>query len=381
MSEALITCPSCGHRFAVSDALSAQLKGEIETHLKSEFEARLARAVTQAEARVREEAAPEMKLLKDQLAEARRKAAEAQQAELELRKKAQALEDRSRELDLEVARKLDAEKNRLEQGIRKAVSEEQSLKLKEKDKQIEELRALVEEMKRKSEQGSQERQGEVLELDIESVLAARFPADEIKAVKKGARGADLIQIVRNEALQSCGSIVWEAKNAKNWQPAWIAKLKDDQREAGAGLAVLVSTALPDGIRGFGCLDGVWVADLASYPALAVALRQQLIEITRARAISTGVSAKMEALYNYLSGHEFRHRVEAIVEAFTNMQAQLQRERRAMEKQWAEREKQIERVIASTTGMYGALAGIIGRSLPAIPALELEDTKLLEDNDA
>lgn len=188
-------------------------------------------------------------------------------------------------------------------------------------------------------------------------------------------------MVRNDALEPCGAIVWEAKNAKNWAPAWIAKLKEDQREAGAPLAVLVTTALPDGVRGFGCLDGIWVADLASYPTLAVALRRQLIEISRARAVSTGVSAKMELLYNYLSGHEFRHRVEAIVEAFTAMQAQLARERRAMEKQWAEREKQLDRAIASTTGMYGALAGIIGQSLPAIPALELDDVRLLENDGA
>ncbi|EQD34176.1 hypothetical protein B2A_12775, partial [mine drainage metagenome] len=174
--------------------------------------------------------------------------------------------------------------------------------------------------------------GEVLELDLESVLIAKFPGDEIKAVKNGVRGADLIQVVRNNALQPCGTIVWEAKNAKNWSSAWIAKLKDDQRAARAGLAVLVSTTLPAAIRGFGCLDGVWVSDLASYPALAIALREQLIEVVRARVVSTGVNAKMELLYGYLSGHEFRNRIEAIVEAFTAMQAQIARERRAMEKQ-------------------------------------------------
>ena len=458
MTETLISCPDCGHRFAVSEILSAQLREEIEAHLRSEHEAQLRRAiertranvletctqemadlkaqlaeksnsvelvqaeqlalrrrareleeenrtltervraeveqalreeeearlraaVVQAEARARNQSEQELKLLQEQCAGQQQKLTQAQEAELALRKEKAALEERQRELDLEVARKLDAEKRHLEENIRRTVSEEHTLKLKEKEKQIEGLRQALEDARRKSEQGSQETQGEVLELDLESVLAARFPADEIKAVKKGARGADLIQVVRNVALEPCGTIIWEAKNARNWSAAWIAKLKDDQREAGAGLAVLVSTALPDGIRGFGFLDGVWVADLVSYPAVAVALRQQLVEVVRARAITTGVSAKMELLYNYLSGHEFRHRVEAIVETFTAMQAQLARERRAMEKQWAEREKQIERVITSTTGMYGALVGIMGQGLPAFPALELDEPRLLEDHDA
>jgi hypothetical protein len=191
----------------------------------------------------------------------------------------------------------------------------------------------------------------------------------------------VVQTVKNKSLQPCGSIVWEAKNAKSWSNGWLEKLKDDQREAGAILAVLVSMTLPKGLYGFACLDGVWVADRTSYLALAAALRQQLIEVARVRVASTGASAKMEALYNYLSGHEFRQRVEAIVEAFTAMQSQLTREKRAMEKQWAEREKQIERVMTSTTSMYGALAGLIGQSLPAITALELDETKLLEGDDA
>lgn len=367
MDEILITCPQCGHQFPLNDALAAQLKARLD----AEHRARLEAAVREAESRARKAAALEKQQLEAHLAEQREKLEQAQRAELELRQKAETLETRARELDLELARRLDAKKAEWEARLREALGAEQDLKLKEKEKQIEDLRRVIDDLKRRSEQGSQERQGEVLELDIESVLAARFPADEIRPVKKGARGADVVQIVRNESLAECGAIVWEAKNAKNWQPAWIGKLKDDQREAGAALAVLVATALPEGVRGFGCVDGVWVADLATYPALGAVLRAQLIEVARARAVSTGVSAKMEALYGYLTGHEFRHRVEAIVEAFSSMQQQLARERRAMEKQWAEREKQIDRVITSTTAMYGALARIVGSSLPTIPALALE----------
>ncbi|EQD76967.1 hypothetical protein B1B_01337 [mine drainage metagenome] len=457
MTEIIISCPNCSHRFAISEALSAKLEHEIETRLQSEHGAQLQRAVTQArasvqeksamevadlkaqlaeratsvermqaeelalrhkarqleeenrtlaervrgeveeqlrkeedarinaavirmEAKIRTQSEQELQLLQNQLASQQQRLNQAQSAELMLRKEKTAMEERQRELDLEVARKLDEEKQRLDASIRKAVNEEQVLKLKEKDKLIEGLRDALENAHRKSQQGSQETQGEVLELDLESVLIAKFPGDEIKAVKNGVRGADLIQVVRNNALQPCGTIVWEAKNAKNWSSAWIAKLKDDQRAARAGLAVLVSTTLPAAIRGFGCLDGVWVSDLASYPALAIALREQLIEVVRARVVSTGVNAKMELLYGYLSGHEFRNRIEAIVEAFTAMQAQIARERRAMEKQWAERAKQVERVISSTAGMYGALSGIVDQSLPAIHALELEGPELLEGHD-
>jgi len=348
-----------------------RIRLELEDTLRRENEARVQMLLEEATNRARSETALELRLANEQLAEERRKLAEAQCNELALRQQAAALEERARALDLEVARKLAEEKQTLEESIRRTAAEEQALKLAEKDKQVEDLKKLVDEMKRKSEQGSQEAQGEVLELDIQTVLSARFPTDEIREVKKGARGADLVQVVRNDVLTECGSIVWEAKNAKNWQPAWIDKLKDDQREAGAALAVLVTASLPPEVRGFGFHDGVWVTDLACYPALALALRHQLIEAARARVVATGVGAKMEALYQYLSGHEFRHRVEAIVEAFTGMQAQLAREKRAMAKQWAEREKQIERVIASTTGMYGALAGIIGSGLPSIPALEMD----------
>jgi hypothetical protein len=448
MTEALITCPSCGHRFPVSEALSAQIRGELEARLRADHEARLARAVgeaerrargaqelelqdlrartaeaadkarqaesrelelrkraraleeqqrvqaeairaeveaalraeaaervqaaaAQAEARVREQAALELERLREDLAAQRAKAQQAQQAELELRREKTALEERARELDLEVARRLETEKQRLEEGIRKAAAAEQDLRLKEKEKQIADLRQALEDAKRRSELGSQELQGEVLELDIQAELERQFPHDRIEPVLKGARGADIIQRVRDGRLEDCGAIVWETKNTKHWQPAWLDKLKADQRAAGGSMAVLVSVALPEGIQGFGRIDGVWVADLKSWPALALALREQLVQVAFARAASEGKQEKMELLYRYLAGDEFRQRVETIVEAFVALQGQVQKERRAMERHWAEREKQLQRVIGSTSGMYGALQGIVGAGLAAIPALELD----------
>ena len=311
---------------------------------------------------MRADFAVEKQFLEGQLAEERRRCQEAQQAELELRKEKEVVEARGRELDLEVARRVDGEKLRLAQ--------QQDLKLKEKDKLIEDLRTALEDAKRKSEQGSQERQGEVLEIDIETELARRFPQDTILPVAKGARGADLVHEVRDRALRVCGTIVWEIKNTRHWQPAWIDKLKADQRAIGANLAVLVSTALPDSVVEFGRLDGVWVAGLRAWPALAVALREQLIEVAFAHGATEGKSEKMELLYHYLAGDQFRRRIEATVEAFTALQRGLDGERRAMERIWKEREKQIDRVLANTAGMYGEVRGILGQSMPPVLALEL-----------
>jgi hypothetical protein len=363
MNTAMITCPNCGTEIALSEALHEQFRHENE--------ARLAALAGRAEQKARADFVLEKQLLEAQLAEERRKRETSQQAELELRKEKGALEDRARELDLEVTRRVDSEKQRLEEALRRGFAEQQDLKLKEKDKLIDDLRNSLEEARRKSEQGSQQRQGEVLEIDVEAELGRRFPHDLIAAVAKGARGADLVHEVRDAALRSCGTIVWETKNTRHWHAGWLDKLKEDQRATGANLAVIVSTALPDGIVEFGRIDGVWVAGLRAWPALAVALREQLIEVAFAHAAADGKHEKMELLYRYLSGDQFRRRIEATVEAFAALQSGLNRERTAMERLWKEREKQIERVLANTAGMYGEVRGIVGSTVPRVPALELD----------
>lgn len=370
MTMSTIQCPTCGATVPLTEALVAQVRTTVETDVKRQFEAQLQSAIKQAESRAKEQSAQDVKLLREQLAEQERKTREAQAAELALRKEKAALEARARELDLEVARKVDAEKQKLEEQIRKLAADEQALKLKEKDKQIEDLKALLEEARRKSEQGSQERQGEVLELDLETVLTRTFPQDEIRPVPKGMKGADVIQTVRDGSLRPCGTIIWETKNTKGWSPGWLVKLKDDQRTVGASVAVLVSVTLPNDVRTFALVDGVWVTSLSCYLPLAVALREQLLRVAFAQAAAQGMSEKMEALYRYLSGDEFRHRVEALVETFGAMRTQLAKERTAMEKLWAERAKQIERLVTNTVGMYGAIRGAIGGQLPEIPALDV-----------
>ncbi len=348
--------------------LEAQVEQEVRERLEAAVEARLAERLAEVETRAEED----KRLLQEQLETQRRKVEEAQKTELELRREKVRLEQRAQEMDLEVQRRLDKEKKRLEATLREHLSEEQALKLKEKEKQIDDLRQALEAAKRRSELGSQELQGEVLELDIQTALERQFPRDTIEPVPKGIRGADIIQTVHNDRQEACGAIVWETKNTRNWQAAWLDKLKQDQRAVGGSLAVIVSAVVPEGIAGFGRVDGVWVSDLKSWRALAGVLREQLIQVHFARAASEGQGEKMELLYQYLAGDEFRQRVETIVEAFEAMQAQIQKERRAMERHWSEREKQLQRVIGSTTGMYGALQGIVGSGMQAIPALEFDE---------
>jgi len=358
--------------------LAERTRLEVEEKLRAENDAKSKALIAQAEAHARQQGALELEQVKQQLAEQQARTQQAQKRELELARESAELKLKQQELDLELERRLATARAEDEKRLRQLIGEEQSLKLAERDKQIEDMKKVIDDLQRKSQQGSQELQGEVLgELDIQAALERQFPHDLIRPVPKGMTGADLLQEVRDAALVVCGQIIWEVKNTKHWQPTWLDKLKADQRQAGAALAILVSTALPEGMRGFGQVNGVWVSDLAHYPMLAVALRDQLQQVAFARAAGQGKNEKMEMLYQYLAGDDFRHKVEAIVEAFTALREQLDKERRAMHRQWAEREKQIERVILSTTGMYGALQGIIGQGLAAIPALELDAPALLE----
>ncbi len=379
MSQSVqIQCPECGAEFPLSDAITAQLQGKLEQQLRSTHQAQLQQQIKQAEQRAEQAFTLKLQDLSNQLQEQEQKIRQTQAAELALRKEKRELEARQQELDLELQRRLDTERRTLEIQLLERFSLEHDLKLKEKEKQINDLREALSDAKRKSEQGSQEMQGEVLELDIESLLRHQFPFDQIKPVPKGTRGADLVQEVVEASLDVvCGAIIWEIKNTKHWSASWLQKLKDDQRACGANIAVLVSVALPDDIKGFGLVEGVWVSDLRSYSALALVLRQQLVQLAYARSAQSGKQEKMELMYQYLVGDEFRQRVEGIVEAFQQMKDQLERERRAFNKQWQEREKLLERVILNTSGLYGDIRGIAGSGVQPVASLELDNDFLLD----
>ncbi len=296
------------------------------------------------------------------------KLAEAQKAQAELIKKQRELDDAKRELELTVEKRVQAGLTEVRSQARLEAEEGLKLKVMEKDQTIASMQKKIEELKQKAEQGSQQLQGEVQELELENLLRAKFPFDTIEPVPKGEFGGDALQRVVSPAGQPSGTILWESKRTKNWSDAWLAKLRDDQRTAKAEVAVLVSQVLPKGVEAFDVVDGVWVTSPRAALPVATILRHTLLQVSMARQVSEGQQTKTEMVYQYLTGPRFRHRVEAIVEAFSSMQEDLDKERKAIMKQWAKREEQIERVMGATVGMYGDLQGIAGKSLQEIEGL-------------
>jgi hypothetical protein len=340
------------------------------------------RALEKERSKIREEAVAqtlgkhqlELGDLKTQLDERTNQLQEAHQQELALRKRQRELEDRERSLSLDMERRLDEERAKIRDEVLAKAAEEHHLRDRDKDKQLEDMRRQIEELKRKAEQGSQQAQGEVQELELEDVLRSTFRFDDIEPVAKGVRGADVLQRISSSPGKPCGSILWESKRTKAWSDGWVQKLKDDLREAKADVGIIVTSNMPKGMNHIGCVDGVWVVDFPSAAGLGMALRAGILQLAHAQNALAGKGEKMELIYKYLSGPEFRHRVEAIVEAFVSMKDDLDSEKRAMERTWAKREKQIQRVVHNTSGMYGDLQGLIGTSLPPIQSLELSFEK-------
>ena len=272
--------------------------------------------------------------------------------------------------DIEMKKKLLESEETIRNEARRKAEEDHELKDTEKEKLINDLKKSLEDAQKKATQGSQQTQGESLELTLETKLRQEFPNDEISEVKKGVRGADITQLVVDKLNRKCGSILWESKNAK-WSDTWIEKLKEDQRQAKADLAVLVSVNLPEGINTFNFVKGVWICSWTSFIPLALALRFNLINIYFEKQNAVGVDEKMKVLYEYLTGNEFKHRVEGIVEAFGTLQDDIEREKRWFSAKWARQEKQIRKVMDHTHGMYGDLQALVGKPLPEIKSLELD----------
>lgn len=324
----------------------------------------------EASKKIKEEMGTEVLSLRAEIDAKDERLQQAQALEVELRKQKSSLEDRTRSLELEVIRKVDEAKSKIYEEALKKANEDNVLKDREQEKLVHDLTTQVEILKKKIEQGSQQTQGEILELVLEDILGSAFPVDNIGPVPKGIKGADVIQTINNSVGQNCGSIIWESKRTKNWSDSWIDKLKEDQREVGAEIAILLTTVLPKNLKNFGVINGIWVTDYSSLIGLATSIRLNLIQVASIKQSIVGQNEKMEAMYHYFSGPEFKQKVEAIVEAFVAMQKDLNAEKRAMEKIWSKREKQIDRVIKNTIRMYGDLQGIVGTALPQIKILEL-----------
>ncbi|UPJ49635.1 DUF2130 domain-containing protein [Bradyrhizobium sp. 200] len=413
MTEPTITCPSCSTEIKLTESLAAPLVRAT----REEYQAKLSRKeadvakreaalrtelgqIEEARRSIEDQVAEKLKAARTAIAaeEAKRaqvaaaadlesksrevadlqallgqrdaKLQEAQKAQAELLRKQRELDDAKRELDLTVEKRVQESVNEIRLKAKTEAEEGLKLKVAEKEHQIASMQRQIDDLKRRAEQGSQQLQGEVLELQLEATLRSHFPWDTIEPVCKGEFGGDVTQRVHGTLGQACGSILWETKRTKNWTDGWLAKLRADQRASGAEIAILVSSALPKEIETFGSIDGIWITDVQFAIPLAVALRQSLIEISCVRHAQEGQETKMQLVYQYLTGPKFKHRVEAIVEKFSDMQADLDRERKSMMRLWAKREAQIHGVIESTVGMYGDLQGIAGKALQEIEGLQV-----------
>ncbi|MBN8765635.1 MAG: DUF2130 domain-containing protein [Thiobacillus sp.] len=349
----------------VADQVAAQLKAERARIIVEESKKAKLASAAELENKVRE-----LGDLQEVLKARDEKLAEAQKAQVELIKKQRELDDAKRELDLTVEKRVQEGLDATRLKAKKEAEDEQRLKVMEKEQTIAAMQKQIEDLKRRAEQGSQQLQGEVQELELENLLRTKFPFDSIDPVPKGEYGGDVLHRVVGTGGQTGGTILWEFKRTKNWSDAWLVKLRDDQRTAKAEIAVIVSQILPKGVETFEMVEGVWVTHPRAALPVAMILRQSLLELALARQTTEGQQTKTEMVYQYLTGPRFRQRVEAIVEAFSTMQEDLDKERKAIMKQWAKREEQIMRVMGATVGMYGDLQGIAGKSLQEIEGLEL-----------
>jgi hypothetical protein len=412
-----VTCPSCQSEIELTEVLRNQIEEQVRQELvestraqtaalnesrrridiekqklleaQSEFDARLVREVNLHRAKILEQARGEVAL--QMTAEMRDKEARlhevmqqlhiAQASELALRKRERELDAKHQELELRVARQIDSERTKIRSEVTEQIHEQHQLKDAEKDKKISDLAAKIKDLQRKVEQGSQQLQGEVQELALEQLLEAAFPSDRIESVGKGVNGGDNVQRVQNNAGAICGSILWESKRTKNWSNTWLSKARDDQRAARTDCVVIVTEALPEGVRNFEKIEGVWVCSWSTAKALATALRFGLLEVGKARIAMQDQHEKTELVYNYLTGTEFQQRVTGVVEALISMQVDLDSEKRSTKRLWSKREKQILRAVGNLASFYGDLQGFIGTSLPTIegldvPKIECDDRPLI-----
>ncbi len=413
MTEPTVTCPACRTEIKLTESLAAPLIEDT----RRQYEQQLARKETEVagrEAAIRDQQA-QIAVAKDSInaevsakldeergriaaAEARKakrlvaidferkineiaelnevlrqrdtKLAEAQRAQADLIKKQRELDDAKREMNLTIQKRVQGELGVVREKAKQEAEDALILRVREKEEQIAAMQRKIEDLKRKAEQGSQQLQGEVQELELEALLRQKFPRDLLEPVPKGEFGGDMIQRVVGPTGQICGAILWEAKRTKNWSDGWLAKLRADQRLAKADMALIVSQSLPRGLRTFDRISGVWVTAPRCAVAVAVALRETLIAVSAARLASEGQQTKMELVYKYLTGPRFRQRIEAVVERVADMQGDLDRERKTMMRLWSKREEQIRGVVESTARLYGDLQGIAGRTLLEIEGLEL-----------
>ncbi len=416
-NETQITCPNCGTQIDVNDILKHQIEDslrkeylakeaaskklieqkeaqltrereafleqrkneeeEFQNLLNTKLKKELALKESKLKDKLQAENLEQFKLLNEELQEKSEKIKELNKSKAEIEKLKREKDELKEAIEAEAQRILNQKIAEEKIKIQKAIDESHELKIKEYEKQLADQKKLMEEMKRKHEQGSMQLQGEVQELAIEEWLAANFPLDTIGEIKKGARGADCVQIVNTREYQNCGTIYYESKRTKDFQPSWIEKFKNDIREKGANIGVLVSEVLPKDMERMGLRDGIWICTFEEFKGLSNVLRQSIIQLSNAVISQENRGDKMAMLYDFLTSTEFRMQIEGIVEGFSQMQEDLTKEKNAMKRIWKQREKQIDKVINNTVNMYGSIKGIAGNAIQSVKALELDQQNLID----
>lgn len=421
-NETQIKCPNCGTTIDVQDILSHQLEEEIKQKYQSQiaeekkkyeteqeklkqekldfeqkkkqenelFQERFDKKIKEekgiieekVKAKLKEEQSEQFDALQKELNEKSEQIKELNRTKVEIEKLKREKAELKEAIEAESQKKLNEILIAEKEKIRKIEEDKNELRFKELQMQLEAQKKLTEEMKRKQDQGSMQMQGEVQELAIEEWLAVKFPLDTIEEIKKGVRGGDCIQIVHTRTEQNCGTIYYESKRTKDFQPSWIQKFKADIRDKGANIGVLVTEVMPSDMDRLGLKDGIWICNYEEFKGLCSVLRESIIQVSTAINTQENKGDKMDLLYDFLTSSTFRMQIEAIVEGFTSMKIALDGEKRAMQRIWKEREKQIEKVVTNTIDMYGSIRGIAGNAIQSVKALELpgdneEQQNLLE----
>ncbi|WP_350291890.1 DUF2130 domain-containing protein [uncultured Croceitalea sp.] len=411
-NETQIKCPNCGTSIDVQDILAHQLEEEIKQKYQSQiaeekkkyeseqeklklekdefekkkkqenelFQEKLQSQLKEEKlliekkikSKLLDEQSEQFKALQTELNEKSEQVKELNRSKAEIEKLKREKSELKDAAEAEAQKKLNETLSLEKEKIRKAEADKNELRFKEMEMKFEAQKKLTEEMKRKQEQGSMQLQGEVQEIAIEEWLAIKFPLDSIEEIKKGARGGDCIQIVNTRAVQNCGTIYYESKRSKDFQPTWIEKFKADIRDRGANIGVLVTEVMPSSMERMGLKDGIWICNYEEFKGLCGVLRETIVKLNTAISSQENKGDKMDMLYTFLTGNTFRMQVEAIVEGFTQMKSDLESEKRSMQRIWKQREKQIDKVVTNTVDMYGSIKGIAGNAIQSVKALELPE---------
>lgn len=393
-------CPNCGFEIDVNELLYTQLdaqakqkyqaqlsveqnklqeqrsliaaeKAELETQISERVFASLAEEKITLQKQVEQEHLERIKAMESELAEKSKKVVELNKAHSEIERLKREQNSLRSEIELDIEKKFSKQLSEESDKIKQQAISQSEFKLAEREQVINQLKQQLSEAQRQAEQGSMQLQGEVQELAIEDWLKKSFPLDTVEEIKKGALGADTLQIVNTVNNEACGKIYYESKRTKNFQPQWVAKFKTDIQAKGADIGVLVTEAMPEGMKSLGQIDGVWVCTYEEFKNLSQVLRESIIHISQALVVQENKGDKMGMLYDFLTGSEFRMQIEAIVEGFTQLKTDLESEKRSMQSIWKKREKQIERVLLNTNFMYSSIKGIAGNAIQSVPLLELD----------